>query len=88
MKHDPLCGWHTKTDCFEPADDCWECSVIARARRDESQNLYRTLAKAVVDERQGWFGVGKQGMYDRGRNDVLNGLMKYLEMKSVEREIR
>lgn len=34
MSHDPLCGWHTKTGCFDGDDDCLECAIIGRVRRE------------------------------------------------------
>jgi hypothetical protein len=40
MEHDPLCGWHTKTGCFDEQDDCFECVIIARTRADERSNNF------------------------------------------------
>lgn len=34
--HDSLCSWSTNTDCFDDsAEDCWECTIIFRARLAE-----------------------------------------------------
>lgn len=40
LKHDPLCGWHTKTGCFDEQEDCFECVIIARTRADERSNNF------------------------------------------------
>lgn len=58
MTHDPLCGWHTKTGCFDEQEDCFECVIIARTRADERSNNFtpdqvsEIATKLIVEERE------------------------------------
>lgn len=40
MTHDPLCSWHTNTQCFDESEkDCWECIILSRGRQAERKEF-------------------------------------------------
>lgn len=90
MEHDPLCGWNTETGCFDPADDCLECAVIARARADERSNNFTpddfsdamtgmTVLTEGDKEALRWYQGVQDEAFERGYSEGINEAIRIIE---------